>query len=172
LVFDSKSPSVNFNQGDRVRIEAHFKDGGAIVRKIEKLDVELRTVNLYFYNPNIDKDANGNILFSRAGLVPVQRKIPKTMTPVQDTIRLLLKGELTAAEKTAGLSTEYPLPGFKLAGANLQNGRLVLSFEDPQNKTVGGSARVGLLWFQIEATAKQFSEVKEVKFWPEDLFQP
>lgn len=40
------------------------------------------------------------------------------------------------------------------------------------NKTNGGSCRAGILWFQIEATAKQFSEVKQVRFLPEELFQP
>ena len=31
---------------------------------------------------------------------------------------------------------------------------------------------VAILWFQIEATAKQFSNVTSVRFMPEELFQP
>jgi hypothetical protein len=54
----------------------------------------------------------------------------------------------------------------------LKNGVLTLEFEDAQNKAVGGACRVGVLWFQIEATAKQFPEVKEVRFLPKEIFQP
>jgi len=130
------------------------------------------SVFLYYYNSNLDKDESGNILCSRAGLVPLERKIPITQTPIQDTIRLLLKGEITDQERIQGVSTEYPLEGFSLKGASLKNEILTLEFEDSNNKTTGGSCRAGILWFQIEATAIQFSEVKEVRFLPEELFQP
>ena len=59
-----------------------------------------------------------------------------------------------------------------IKGASLKDEVLTLEFNDPNGKTVGGSCRVGILWFQIEATAKQFPEVKEVRFLPEELFQP
>jgi len=133
-----------------------------------------RLIKLYYYNPQKDKDENGNIKCSRNGLVAIERKISVSKTPIQDTIRLLLKGKenLTEAEKAQGITTEYPLEGFSLKGASLKDGVLTLEFEDSQNKTVGGACRVGILWFQIEATAKQFSEVKEVHFLPEELFQP
>jgi spore germination protein GerM len=107
--------------------------------------------------------------------VAIERKIPVTKTPIQDTIKLLLKGKenLTENEISEGITTEYPLEGFKLKSANLkEEGTLILEFEDPLNKTVGGACRVGILWFQIEATAKQFPEVKKVQFLPEELFQP
>jgi hypothetical protein len=137
-----------------------------------KLGTEGRAVKLYYYNPNKDKDAQGNILASRKGLVAVDRQIPISITPIQDTVRLLLQGSLTQAEKALGITTEYPLPGVELKSADLKNGVLTLEFADPQNRTGGGSARVGVLWFQIEATAKQFPEVKDVKFKPAELFQP
>jgi hypothetical protein len=141
-------------------------------KKEEILPPKERTVFLYYYNPDLDKDESGNILCSRAGLVKIERKISLTQTPIQDAIHLLLKGEITQEERAQGISTEYPLEGFSLKGAFLKEGILNLEFEDLNNKTVGGSCRVGILWFQIEATAKQFSEVKEVKFLPEELFQP
>lgn len=131
-----------------------------------------RSIKLYYYNPELDKDEFGNVSCSRNGLVPVERKIPITKTPIQDTIRLLLLGKLTDEERALGINTEYPLEGLKLVGANLKDGVLTLTFDDPLNKTSGGSCRVGILWFQIEATAKQFPEVKQVKFYPEELFQP
>jgi hypothetical protein len=135
--------------------------------------VGTRKINLFYYNPELDKDESGNIGCSRNGLVAVEKRILITQTPIQDAIKLLLSGNLTTKEKAQGISTEYPLPGFSLDSANLdKNGVLTLEFDDSQNKTVGGSCRVGILWFQIEATAKQFDEVKEVKFLPEDIFQP
>jgi spore germination protein GerM len=133
-----------------------------------------RLIKLYYYNPEKDRDETGNTKCSRDGLVAVERKIPLSTTPIQDTIKLLLKGKenLTEDEKAQGITTEYPLEGFSLKSASVKDGVLTLEFEDSQNKTVGGACRVGILWFQIEATAKQFSEVKEVRFLPEELFQP
>ena len=131
-----------------------------------------RLVKLYYYNQELDKDGIGNILCSRQGLVPVERKIPITQTPIQDTIKLLLSGELTDEERAQGIDTEYPLEGLSLKGASLNDGVLTLEFDDSNNKTVGGACRVGILWFQIEATAKQFTEIQQVRFLPEELFQP
>jgi hypothetical protein len=163
-------------QGFPVTIEGVMKDSVVLVVYLNELsDVDppaKTTIKLFYYDSNKDKDESGNILCSRQGLVAVEREIPVTNTPIQDSVRLLLQGNLTAQEKSQGLSTEYPLPGVALLGANLKNGILTLEFSDPQNKTGGGSCRVGVLWFQIEATAKQFLEIKEVKFKPEEIFQP
>lgn len=134
-----------------------------------------KKVLLYYYHPEKDKDETGNLMCSRQGLVAIEREIPITKTPIHDTIELLLRGKenLTEKEINQGITTEYPLEGFSLKEANLKkDGTLILKFNDPLNKTSGGSCRIGILWFQIEETAKQFSEVKEVKFLPEDLFQP
>lgn len=139
---------------------------------LQNLNISQRFIDLYYYNPNLDKDISGNILCSNKGLVAVERQIPITQTPIQDAINLLLKGQVTSQEKAQGITTEYPLPGLALQAASLNNGVLTLTFEDKNNKTIGGSCRVGILWFQIEATAKQFSGVNEVKFMPQELFQP
>ncbi len=137
-----------------------------------RFETSMRTVKLYYYNINNDKDTNGNVICSNKGLVAVNRQIPVTNTPIQDTIRLLIKGELTASERSQGLSTEFPLPGFTLKSASLANGVLTLEFNDPQNKTTGGSCRVKVLQSQIEATAKQFPGVNTVRIIPQTLFQP
>ncbi len=131
-----------------------------------------RIVKLYYYDESRDRDADGNIQCSRQGLVAVEREIAVGLTPIEDTLRLFLKGELTEKERAERISTEYPLPGFSLEEVSLRDGTLTLKFDDPQNRSGGGSCRVGILWFQIEATAKQFLEVKNVKFLPEELFQP
>ncbi len=136
---------------------------------------EIQKVFLYYYNPDKDKDETGNIKCSRDGLVAIERQIPVSQTPIKDTIELLLRGKdnLAKEELAQGITTEFPLDGFELKSVNLkEDGTLILEFNDPLNKTVGGACRVSILWSQIEATAKQFPQVKEVKFLPENLFQP
>lgn len=131
-----------------------------------------RTISLYYYNPGKDEDAYGNIMCTKQGLEVVSRNILRTATPIQDAIKLLLRGELTKEEKQRGITTEFPLVGVELVGAVQKGGVLTLEFADSQNKTSGGSCRVGILWSQIEATAQQFSGVSKVRFIPEELFQP
>ena len=159
LVFEKDNPSGLPENYDELRIPVILQETG-------------KTVKLYYYSPELDKDESDNILCTRKGLVSVERKIPITKTLIQDAIKLLLLGELTTKEQTQGITTEYPLKGLSLKGASLKDGVLTLEFDDPNNKTVGGACRVGILWFQIEATAKQFEEIKEVLFLPEELFQP
>ncbi|HSQ35310.1 MAG TPA: GerMN domain-containing protein [Candidatus Binatia bacterium] len=135
-------------------------------------EIKTRKITIYYYDPQADKDESGNVLCTRAGLVPLAREIPLTNTPIQDAINLLLKGDLTAGEKQSGITTEFPLPGLVLIGADLAGGILTLEFDDPLNKTGGGACRSGVLWFQIEATARQAAGVDRVRFVPDTLFQP
>lgn len=159
LVLEKDNPSGLPENADELRMLVLFAK-------------ETRTIKLYYYNPELDKDESDNVMCSRNGLVSVDREIAVTKTPIQDAIKLLLSGQITEQEKSQGIGTEYPLDGFSLKGASLKDGVLTLEFSDPSNKSVGGSCRVGILWFQIEATAKQFSEVQQVRFLPEDIFQP
>lgn len=129
------------------------------------------TVKLYYYNPSLDR-GTGSISCSQAGLVPVTRVIPQTNTPLQDTLKLLLRGGLTSDEQAKGIITEFPLSQVTLLSTSIDNGTLTLTFRDPKNMTSGGSCRVSIMWLQIEATAKQFPGIKEVKHIPDTLFQP
>lgn len=88
------------------------------------------------------------------------------------TVRFLLMGELTDEERDQGVTTEFPLEGVELLNTDLHDGTLTLTFADPNHRTSGGACRAGILWAQIEATAKQFPGVERVQFSPEDLFQP
>jgi hypothetical protein len=162
LVLQKDNPSGLPEYDDELRVPVF----------LEKATQAQQIVELFYYNPDLDKDETGNTMCSRQGLVGIKRKIPITQTPIQDTVRLLLKGELTQAERALGITTEYPLAGLELTGASLKDGVLTLQFNDPQNKTSGGSCRVGILWFQIEKTCQQFSQVTSVRFMPEELFQP
>ena len=132
----------------------------------------VREVSLFYYDPKLDKDASGNIMCSRTGLIPVKRELPNSDSIIYNTVNLLLQGKISPEEKSAGVSTEYPLVGLKLNSLLVNGGIATLNFSDENNKTSGGSCRVGLLWMQIEATVKQFPGIKEVRFLPETLFQP
>ena len=160
LVLEKDNPSGLIKNYDEVKIDVLFSQE------------EQSSVDLYYYNSSFDKDKDGNVMCSEQGLARVRRNIPLTDTPIQNTLRLLLKGELTQEEINSGITTEYPLEGLDLKGATLKDGVLLLEFDDPNNKTSGGSCRANVLWLQISETAKQFSNVELVKFVPDYLFQP
>jgi hypothetical protein len=158
LILEKSNPSGLTEQTQELRIGISFS------KSFEKqLDI-----SLYFYNTNRDPQNSCD----PEAVVPVSRRIALTQTPIQDTISLLLQGALTQKEKNDGYVTEFPLTDVKLSGAGLREGILTLSFWDPQNKTSGGSCRVRLLWAQVERTARQFPQVREVRFQPPTLFQP
>lgn len=128
-------------------------------------------VTLYYYDPARDQGPGG-AQCGAAGLAGVERRLPESETLLADTIRLLLRGEISDEERARGIATEFPLAGVELVSASTVDGVATLAFSDPQNKTGGGSCRVSMLWAQIEATAKQFPGVTSVRFAPDDLFQP
>lgn len=165
--------SISLTQGERVHVEGTLRESVVVVRSITPLSTrEVGTsIKLYFYNPALDQGPGG-VQCSRNGLVVVDREVPQTITPLKDSIELLLRGEISDEERAAGIESEFPLSGLTLKNATISNGVATLTFDDPQNKTVGGSCRVGILWAQIEATAKQFPTVQNVRFMPEELFQP
>lgn len=166
IVLRKDNPSGLPENDDELRVPVSFSSAGG------EEGTPSQTIKLYYYNPSLDQDGSGNLQCSRQGLVAVEREVGITQTPIQDTIKRLIQGDISDSEGDAGIESEYPLTGFSLLGASLNDGVLTLEFSDPQNKTVGGSCRVGVLWAQIEATAKQFPEVREVRFQPEELFQP
>ena len=127
-----------------------------------------RSIKLYYYNTKKDK----NLLLLSDAVVPVTRTIKVKSNLIKETIELLIKAELTKVEKEKGFSTEFPHPDFKLLDCELKNGVLTLVFSVVIGFTNGGSSRVILLATQIEKTALQFNEVKEIVYKPEILFQP
>lgn len=132
-----------------------------------------RSILLFYYNEENDKDESGNIKCSADGLVAVERTILVSQTPLQDAVQLLLAGDLTEDEIEAGISTEFPLSGLTLEGVTVDDDDvLVLHFDDPEFATSGGSCRANILWQQIQATATQFDTIDQVRFAPEELFQP
>ncbi len=167
------NPYIELTQGERVRVEGILSGDVVTVKTITQASpVETGThLKLYYYNPSLDQGPGGAQCSSK-GLVAVERVIPKTTTPLKDSIQLLLRGELSDEERAQGITTEFPLSGVSLKSATIVNGLATLTFTDPQNKTGGGSCRVAILWAQISATAKQFPTVKDVRYMPGEVFQP
>lgn len=128
-------------------------------------------IALFLYDESKDS-GEGGALCTENGLTKVEREVAKSMTPAQDAIRLLLKGELLPEEKSRGLVTEFPVDGFSFKEANLKEGTLTLLFDDPNHSSGGGSCRVAIRKMQIEKTAMQFEGVQKVILKPETLFQP
>ena len=130
------------------------------------------SLSLFYYNPSLDLDSNGNVMCGEKGLAQVERKVSETENNIQGAVELLLKGEITTEERQRGITTEFPLEGLELVNVDTRNGIATLQFEDPLFKTSGGACRAGILFAQLEATVKQFEGVREVKFLPDELFQP
>jgi hypothetical protein len=105
------------------------------------------------------------------GLVAVKRTLPQDAV-LADALFLLMEGKLTQSESFEGIRTEFPLKGVELVSTEQRGSVLTLTFIDPEYKTSGGACRVAILRHQIEATAKAFSGATEVRFMPEDIFQP
>lgn len=166
----------DFEAGERAEVEGNRTGDTVTVSRLSILTSETQTrdIKLFFYNEKRDKElgGNGGVACSRDAVLPVDRQITFTNTPIQDAIRELIKGEITAAETAQGFKSEFPEEGFELIGANLKNGVLTLEFTEVPGFTTGGSCRVTILANQIIKTAQQFPEVKEVRFKPESLFQP
>lgn len=162
LVLEKDNPSGLPEHADQLEVPVIFASSSVAVGT---------RIKLYYYNPALDQGPGG-AQCSKNGLVAVDRVIPKTTTPLTETVRLLLQGELSSSERAQGLTTEFPLSDVTLTSATIRNRVATLTFNDPQNKTSGGSCRVAVLWAQIEATAKQFSTVNTVHSLPADLFQP
>lgn len=164
----------SFLVGDRVQIEGVRTEEHVLVKKLIFTKPSERgiPIRLYYYNPSRDTDPAGNIICSAAGLEYVERVLPHTTTPLKDSLQLLLRGEISDEERVRGITSEFPLLGVRLEAARIEEGVATLTFSDPNHKTGGGSCRVAILWAQVAATAKQFSSVKEVRFLPEELFQP
>jgi hypothetical protein len=145
----------------------------AILEEQKSKENTMQTVELFYYNQKRDTDATGNIMCSEKGIVPVQRQIPTTQTPIKDTLNLLLTGAISEEERNQGISSEFPLEGVSIQSISLQgDGMLKIDLLDPQRKTVGGSCRASILFKQIQMTAQQFSEVKGIEILNQELFQP
>lgn len=96
----------------------------------------------------------------RLKLVPVERTIEQSDTPLKDTINLLLKGP-TPAEEMQNIISVFPA-NVKLLSAEVKNGIAYLNFNSNIEIGVGVSTMMARL-YQIVYTATQFESVKGVQ---------
>ncbi|MBP9669512.1 MAG: GerMN domain-containing protein [Candidatus Pacebacteria bacterium] len=144
----------------------------ALIHEQEEEGTQGTSVFLYYYDESKDTDSKKQIRCSSRGLVPVTRSI-KGDDPIAESIALLLKGELTDADRTLGVKANFPITQFTFVSADLDaKGVLTLEFSDPRHNSSGGSCRVNILRAQIEATARQFDGVVQVRYMPQDILQP
>ncbi|MFH1188784.1 MAG: GerMN domain-containing protein [bacterium] len=126
--------------------------------------------HVLLYYPNSKQNPTIDVC-SQKTLLPVTRTIDGH-NPIQETMELLINGDITGEERDLGFQTEFPHEDFKLIDIKIQNETLTLTFTEIPGFTTGGSCRTGLLYAQIEKTALQFHEIKRVIIQPETLFQP
>lgn len=140
-----------------------------MVSSFEILDSSNKaSINLYYIGDQSLKES-----CSATAAKPVARTIQDSDTLIKDTIKLLIRGDLTTEERQQGFSTEFSeAENLQLEKAGLQDGTLTLEFSDPDNFASGGSCRVQLLEAQVRKTALQFFEVQKVRVQPEKIFQP
>ncbi len=161
LVFENDNPSGLPENSQKLEVPVTFPGYATSTMKVK----------LYYYDQTRDQGPGGPQCTSK-GLVAIERTIPKTSTPLAESIRQLLRGAVSTSERSGGVSTDFPLPGVTLKSATIQNGVATITLDDPQGMTDGGACRVSIMRAQIEATAKQFSTVTSVRFLPEGIFQP
>ncbi len=133
---------------------------------------ECVSIMLFYYNEQKDSELSDIPLSDERAVIPVCRCLPHSDNLIEETIRLLLKGDLTEKERAIGFRTEYPGESFELKEAVLSDRTLTLVFEDPHYFSSGGSARTFVMATEMYKTAQQFAEVEEVVFEPEWVFQP
>lgn len=83
-----------------------------------------------------------------------------------------LAHRLTPWELATGYASEFPLAGVTLKGLHLDDRVLTVVLIDPNHRTSGGACRTGILRAQIENTALQLPQVREVRILPSEALQP
>ena len=138
---------------------------------LERDGIRYRTIKLYYYDYEKDKCND-----YAKGIVPVERKVADSddiETTIKDTLNLWLQGELTAEENEGGLSREISSDDdVKVTDVTIdEKGILTLTFSDPQHKTSGGSCHAGVLYAELEAIVRQFTEIKSFRVLPIGIFE-
>lgn len=132
----------------------------------------LKTYQLFFYNESVDKNLNGgSIACDDNAVVPVLRKTRRTIS-IEKILKSLIEEGPLPDEQVEGFASEFPHQGFAVQKIEINNGILNITLNEIPGFTSGGACRVGLLRSQIEKTALQFKEIKEVKILPEEILQP
>lgn len=85
--------------------------------------------------------------------------IGTTKTPIRDTLNLIWM-------------FQDPMSGLTIKSVNLKGSTLYVEIPEVPGTTSGGACQQGINRLMLEKTALQFPQVKQVKFIPDNLFQP
>jgi len=168
--------------GHVVRLRARNREfeyrvaGGHLVRVPDvpsgRIPDDVWAVRVYAYHAGVDLLLHGDIACSPEAVLPLARWVPTHADPVEGALKLLLGQGLLPWEIEEGYASEFPLPGVRVTALFLQDGLLTVLLWDPEHKTSGGACRTRILRAQIEKTALQFPEVREVRILPPEALQP
>lgn len=158
------------NQIDSISQNIENKDTNLDASLAKKWNTE---VSLFYFNTKEDAKLPIEQQINVNSILPVKRMISNSKNIIRDAVNLLVAGNLSQIEKDNWFTTEFPNKAFKLLNMDLgDDGVLTLTFSEVPWFTSGGSARMAILANSIVKTVKQFPQVREVKFMPEELFQP
>ncbi len=160
LLFQNDNPSGLPEHSEEFRLPITFASSNA------------STTQVSLYYPNSNKAVQLGDPCNAGSVIHLTSTVARSLSPIKDTLNLLIAGNITTQEKAQGFTTEFPNTQFKLLGATLKNGVLALEFTEVPGFTSGGSCRVGILKAQIEKTALQFPGVTSVVIKPNTIFQP
>lgn len=150
--------------------------GGLLVRVPDlpqgPIPDDVWAVRVYAYHVGVDLLLHGDVTCSPEAVLPLARWVPGDADPARGALNLLLGQRLAPWEVAEGFASEFPLPGVRVAALFLSNGTLTVLLGDPEHRTSGGACRTGILRAQIEKTALQFPDVKEVRILPPECLQP
>jgi len=137
-------------------LELSAKDGSDTNKTSFELVVDQNstTVFVYLINDKLDPEVTCEKTYS------VARIVSKTTAVLKVAIEELLRG---ASNIDEGADFHSAInSGVKLNSTRIEDGIAYLDFDNRLEELVAGSCRVQFIRRQIEATAKQFSTVKEV----------
>lgn len=164
--FCAEFPTQNQKSFYSICLESNSTDGEKLFHQIlstfKFTNSNQQIVKIYYYNPKLDSNYENIVANDFKEIL-----IPKTSTPLKDSINELLKLFVTEDEKDYGSR----VLNFKLKSASIVDGMAKLVFDDPESYTSGGSSRINLIYSQIEKTALQFPSVKKVQITGA-VFQP
>ena len=128
---------------------------------------------LFYYNKEQDTDVTCGSDF----ILPIETSFNinnkwSQKEIVKIVINRLISGNLSENFKSQGYENYFDNPDFKLLKVEINDGTMILTFNEVPGFTSGGACRTRILKNQIIKTAEQFSDIKEVILMPENIFEP
>lgn len=148
------------------------KDGSELDKVSILANIKLENtiaVNMFFSNNIMDPQISCNKVF------PIERIIPKTNTPAQKALELLLEGNISRDELEKGYRTNINY-GVKINKLTIENNTAKADFSEQLEFETAGSCQTEAIRSQIAETLMQFPSVKDAAISingnTEEILQP